>query len=239
MPLVLQLLKNCTRCPNCVAFLGFPFKQGKLISDVLTGVAIQVHKENKTDCLGFLLIDDEHAFTVQVVTEQLRCQKDTSAKTHLNGSIQDCAFIVAFLLCGGSHKRKLHIASTIESEYTLGLKQNANRWVQGFKLTNIADAVHNITSKSRYALCNNKVYSVSLAIGNHALELFTMHKRSTGDAFIGIDIDKLPTRVTINHIKIVVLLKLIGRCLSRISRRYSGVHGNPSQFRLFENVIFR
>ena len=38
---------------------------------------------------------------------------------------------------------------------------------------------------------------------------------------------------------IVVLLKLIGRCLSRISRRYSGVHGNPSQFRLFENVIFR
>ena len=73
VPLVLQLLKNSTRRPNCVAFLGFPFKQGKLISDILTGISVKVHEEYKTDGLGFLLINDEHAFAVQVITEQLRC----------------------------------------------------------------------------------------------------------------------------------------------------------------------
>ena len=85
------------------------------------------------------------------------------------------------------------------------------------KLSNHTNCNHDITSKTRYAFGNDDINLAGSAIRNHFIELVSMSKRSSTDAFIGIYLDQCPVRMTIDKVFIIYLLKLKGRGLSFIT----------------------
>lgn len=62
-----------------------------------------------------------------------------------------------------------------------------------------------------------------LCICYHLVESIALLGGSTGDTFVRINLDQLPIGMLQHEVLVILLLKLIGGCLSNIVRRYSNI----------------
>ena len=161
-----------------------------------------------------------------VISEKYRCQEDSPPETHLNGSIHDLALCMAFFLCKCGHEGKHHLAFGVKGIEPFRFKEHSDRVGKGKQLTDIPNAVHDISCKTRYAFCNDKIYLALFTILDHQLELVTVLQGSTGNTFIRIDLYEFPVRTFTDNIMIVVFLQFVRGCLSRIIRGYPCIYGN-------------
>ena len=78
-----------------------------------------------------------------------------------------------------------------------------------FKLTNGNKAVDSITGKATHTLGHNKVNLTAEGIVNHSVEAITLFCTRTGYALISINIYKLPIRITLYVLSVIIDLCLI------------------------------
>lgn len=141
-----------------------------------------------------------------VIAEKCRCEEDSSSEMHLNGSIHDLAFCIAFLLCEGSHEREHHFAFRVKGIQSFRLKKDTDRMRKGEKFMDISYAVYDISDKTGYALGNNEVDFPFVAVLDHQFKLVTVLQESAGDAFIRIDLYELPVRTFADDIVVMFFL---------------------------------
>ena len=141
-----------------------------------------------------------------VITEKCRCEEDSPSETHLNGSIHDFAFGMAFFLCKGSHEGEHHFAFGVKGIQPFRLKKDTDRMRKGEQFTDVSYAVHDISGKTGYALGNDEVDFPFLAVLDHQFKLVTVLQGSAGDTFIRIDLYEFPVRTFADDIVVMVFL---------------------------------
>lgn len=74
---------------------------------------------------------------------------------------------------------------------------------------------------------------------NHPNKCVAVFKRRTGDSLVGVDVYEIPVWMMFDKIHIVIFLKLIWRCLTRVIRRYPCIHRNALFFSILVEVFLR
>ena len=110
--------------------------------------------------------------------------------------------------------------------YCFTFKENSDCRFQIGQVTNSTKKISNITSKTRNTLGNNKIYLVSLGIGNHLIESLALGCGCSRNSLIGINLIELPMWVLLNKVFVVFLLQLIRCCLPYIISRNSNIDAN-------------
>ena len=97
-------------------------------------------------------------------------------KAHLYGCIHDRTLCVGFFLCKSSSKCETHFRLIVQCIDMLSLKEDFDGRRHGREHANDADAIYNVSSETRYALCNNEIYFPCLAVCNHTVKGITLLK---------------------------------------------------------------
>ena len=77
-----------------------------------------------------------------------------------------------------------------------------------FKLADCGKAVYCVTGETAHTLCDDQVDFSGKRIFYHLVETFTVTSTRPGDSFIGIDLNKLPSRIALDELCVVIGLSL-------------------------------
>ena len=129
--------------------------------------------------------------------------------------------------CHGCQEGQSHLRVFLQGEDALRLKEYANRILQICQVPDNADAVGHISCKTGYVLANDHVEHARFSVCNHLVEVLTMFSLCAAYALISINMNQRPVGMMHNKVLIILLLKLIGRCLFHIVRRNTDVNDHP------------
>ena len=165
-----------------------------------------------------------------IVSQQNRSQHNAVAEAHLNGSVHDRTLYMGFFLCHGGRKIQAHFGVVFQRENMLSLKENTHGRTHGIEHTDDGHAVDDVSGKTRYALGDDQIDLSSFRICDHSVEGISFIERCARNTFIGVYFYQGPVVVAIDHILVVILLKLIGTGLLDIVSGYSDIDGNSLVF---------
>ena len=109
----------------------------------------------------------------------------------------------------------------------VGLKYDSNRRIQVAQFLYHAQTVNYVSGKPGYRFCDYVIYLSCSTIVKKSLQPFPVINLGTAYSLIRIDVNKHPTRLGIHIFSKIVLLKLVGRSLLIIIRRYTNIRSNP------------
>ena len=113
---------------------------------------------------------------------------------------------MAFFLSQRSDKGKGHFRVFVQSKYVFCLKKDSNGWFRCFKLADVTYAVNDVPCEAGNAFCDDQIYFSCLAVLDHPDKTVTVLERSAGNAFVSVDINKLPVLFPPDHVFIMVFL---------------------------------
>ena len=160
------------------------------------------------------------------IPEQLGSQRNAVIQTHTKRGLHGSASGVGLFLGHSRLEGQSKLRVIIQREDGLTFKENTNRWITLGKVSDNANEIHHITSKTRNTLRDNHVDFAAFRICNHFKELLTLIQRSTGNTFISIDLDECPMRMLYNKVLVILLLQLKGSGLPDIVRGNTNIDSN-------------
>lgn len=227
MALITQDLNNTRGSPVDIAKVRLTPQGIESIRNLLRGVSVQIHIESKLDGGCFLGIRNKLTISIVHISEQFGSQRNAVIQTHTKRGLHGSASGVGLFLGHGRLEGQSKLRIIIQREDGLTFKENTNRWITLGKVSDDANEIHHITSKTRNTLRDNHVDFAAFCIGNHFKELLTLIEGSTGNTLISVDLNECPMRMLYNEILVILLLQLKGSSLSDIVRGNTNIDSNP------------
>ena len=142
-----------------------------------------------------------------------------------------------------------HLRVIIQREKNASDSKNTpTRGLSSARLRTVPMKSSTLLAKQRRFVMIMSIFPSS-TVSNHSIELIPLFEGSSTDAFIGVDLNQRPIRMSSNKLLIIFLLQLIRSSLPDIIRRDANVNRNPLVdiivviARLFlrwnEQVVFR
>ena len=157
---------------------------------------------------GSLRVDTH--FAVFHIVAQHRCAKDY-APLHLTGlsPFNTGRSLTAFLLRNAAHDGQAQLCVRFQGVDPVIHEQDP--YAQGLQFPGKGDRIQNISGEAAYLLGDNEFEFTHVGIVDHAIEVGTLLGGCAGDAFVGVDLIKLPIRLSV-----YVLFEIPLLCCKRI-----------------------
>ena len=198
-----QHFPNVLFTPNRFSGRGFYTFAFKICLYLIEAVSLIIHFENISYDLGLLRNNTTLCFIfILAIPKHIKSTGVSTVLHTLSYSPRDVGtYIFTFGLCHNTVNADIGFAVFLERINILFLKIYADSHC--FQLSDIADAVHNITGKTGNRLRKDHINLAFFAVPYHFKKTVSLFDHSTCDAFIGIHIYKTPFRILIDMLRII------------------------------------
>ena len=198
-----QYFPNVLFTPNRFSGRGFYTFAFKICLYLIEAVSLIIHLENVSYDLGLLRNNTRLCFIfILAIPKHIKAAGIGSVLHTLSYSPRDVGtYIFTFGLCHNTVNADIGFAVLLEGVNILFLKIYADSHC--FQLSDIADAVHNITGKTGNRFCENHIDFAFFAVPYHFKKTVSLFDHSTCDSLIRIYTYKTPFRILIDMLRII------------------------------------